>query len=943
MLTFLYCNAESEKLFNDAMKEGKMTVNITNTLIQGEAGVGKTSTRHILFNEPPPKVRTSTPLAEPPVQTRVNKPTSQSAAKNISDVKARSLGGSWQAFSDSQLQEIVTDVIAATHQLNERAPFKISCANEISELGISDEFMQIAKKSVRKERENFSSSSSQTENPNSPKSVEIHSCDNSSNITICEDRSENDQFEEIAQRSVHGKTTADKRNSHILSEEMPNKTSHYEHSGRVAPCSSDFQIAFANIRSKIVYLTDKKKSQSFEAASDIFGTDWIYFIDSGGQPHFHNLLPHFVHGISVALFVHRLSRKLDDYPIVEYFEKDQSLAAPYESPLTTEDTLKCLVRSMQSHTVDGKKPKLVFIGTFLDEIRKSMETLPEKNEKLLTLLTTDFVDQLVFCTKDLRVPELIFPLNAKNPDDNEQRVCTKIRLAVESSHSRKVDMPIWWFVLEIILKELSNKLGRKVFSKRECLEVAYWLGISDDALDVALQFFHYQHIFHYYPGILPNVVFSSPQVLLDKLTELVKDAYFMRGNSSSSSEQALDPVSGSWMKVRNQGIVTLEFLSSFKQHYQFEDNLFTPPDLLKIFMKHFILTPLSTDELHHVVDFTSPLIKYYMPSLLDVLPPSKLENHRTFSSSAFPLLIQFPNGWPRAGVFCCLQVYLIQQKKWRLVLKNRKPKLITQNCVMLFPPESTCIVTLIDAFSYFEIHVQAEPRVCQEDCPKIKDDILSGIHASCKILRYHNDQPHLSFFCLCSLSCTNPYSSGSSLSLKQRHAAELLLKKGSLRCTIDETITNRIEDRHTIWLPECEWIRLFLYAHQVFLYIGEIFTKTKAAPDPAIDALLQKYGLTNDDVDQECSNEHILEISKNLVKWKLLSLHLRLNQADIETVENNAAHDIELMRLQALMKWKSVSVTRNFAATYRVLLKALLKCECSEKAQQLCELLKSNH
>ena len=316
-------------------------------------------------------------------------------------------------------------------------------------------------------------------------------------------------------------------------------------------------------------------------------------------------------------------------------------------------------------------------------------------------------------------------------------------------------------------------------------------------------------------------------MLLDKLTELVKEAYFMRGNSQCSSEQAFDPVSGSlvhpvsgsWMKFKNQGIVTFEFLSSFQQHYQLEDNLFTTPHLLKIFMKHFILTPLLTDELHHVVDCTSPLIKYYMPSLLDMLPLAKLESHRTFSSSAFPLLIRFPNGWPRAGVFCCLQVYLIQQRKWRLVLKNQKPKLISQNCVMLFPPESTCIVTLIDAFSYFEIHVQAEPRVCQEDCPKIKDDILSGIHASCETLRYKNDQPHLSFFCPCSLSCTNPYSSGSSLCLKRRHAAELLMKKGSLRCTIDETITNRVEARHTIWLPECEWIRLCMYTNLSFVFI----------------------------------------------------------------------------------------------------------------------------
>ena len=90
-----------------------------------------------------------------------------------------------------------------------------------------------------------------------------------------------------------------------------------------------------------------------------------------------------MHGISVALFVHRLSKKLEEYPAVEYFEDDLAIGDPFQSSISTEDTLKCLVRSTQSHTVNDEKPKLVFIGTFLDEIWKSSETIQEKNQKLL--------------------------------------------------------------------------------------------------------------------------------------------------------------------------------------------------------------------------------------------------------------------------------------------------------------------------------------------------------------------------------------------------------------------------------------------------------------------------------------------------------------------------------------------------------------------------------
>ena len=881
------------------MKEGKISVNMKNALIQGEAGVGKTSTKHILFDKPPPKVRTSTPLAEAPVHIRVDNSTTQSSwpqAKNVSDVKVQSFGTSWRACSDSQLQEIVTDAVAAIS--NKRLPGGSPLDSDLSNTVIADdsvdardEFMQIAKQSMHNERKNVSvqekdpfshdSAHSTTEvqpqgslperddfteiaqksvyreikpnkglpgddpqknylsntvvaddsvdefmqiaklsvhNERENISVQMkhsfsHNIANSKievqprgSTVICQAISESDDFAEIAQKSVYGErieTIRDKKSTPASSEIAPNTSSHSRDISDKVSDTNAFQTAFASIHNRIVYLSDKKKSESIESSTNIFGTNWIYFIDSGGQPHFHNLLPHFVHGISVALFVHRLSGRLEDYPIVEYFDNDQSVSVPYKSSISTEDTLKCLVRSMQSHTVDDQKPKLVFIGTFLDEIRKSSETLSEKNKKLLKLLTPEFVDQLVFCTD---LDQLIFPVNAKNPSDHEKRISAKIRQAVESSPSRKVDVPIWWHVLEISLKELSSVLDRMVFSKQECLEVAHQLKISDDALIEALKFFHHQHIFHYYPDILPNVVFSSPQVLLDKLTELVKDAYVMRVNPSSSSEHAHESLSGSWLKFRNRGIITLEFLSHFKQHYRFEDNLFTPPDLLKIFMRHLILTPLSTPEFHHVVDFNSPSIEYYMPSLLDMLSLAELECHRTFNSAAYPLLVRFPNGWPRAGVFCCLQVYLIQQLNWELVLGDAtgKPKLIAQNCVMISPPDSTCIVTLIDSFSYFEVHVQAKPHICKSICPVILNYILKGINASCRTLRYNNDRPHIAFFCSCDLTPTSSASaSGTASGPPQRHAAKVFKKEGSLRCTIDGTTTHEAEDRHTIWLHEC--------------------------------------------------------------------------------------------------------------------------------------------
>ena len=730
---------ESKELFSEAVKAGSVSVNMINTLIQGEAGVGKTSTKCILFNEPLPRFRTSTPLAEAPVQIRVECPVSQGDRSptgprdvQVFGVKVESAGSTWNRLDGEELERIVVEAISAINSTR-------------------DTDIQSHSVSSPHPRQVLAESSAVNRSP--PK-------ENQTNTS-----------------TVFHTSHAD--NGTNASEGISESTS-----------ESELQAAVASIYGQIVDLVGEQISFGNTNADEILGSNWIYFIDSGGQPHFHNLLPHFVHGISVALFVHRLSRKLEQYPMVEYYEGDQAIGEAYRSSLTTEDTLKCLVRSMQSHTIDDEKPKLVFIGTFLDKIRQSSETLVEKNEKLLKLLTPEFADQLIFCQGDLE--SLIFPLNAKSPSAHEGKMAELIRSIVESSPSRKVTIPIWWYVLEITLKRLSAHFDRMILSKRECLEVAFQLDISESALIEALKLFHKQHIFHYYPEILPDVVFTSPQVLLDKLTELVREVYSMKRSHSDFHA----PKSGKWRIFRDQGILILEFLKRFKKHYV--DNLFTPSDLLRIFMRHLIITPLSTEELHKDVDFTSNSIQYYMPCLLDMLSLTELDSHRNHSLVACPLLIRFPNGWPRAGVFCCLQIYLMQLLHWTLVLNRGKPKLFAQNCVMLSPPYSTCRVTLIDSFSYFEIHVKAESDVCRKMCPTILSQVLSGIDASCRTLRYNNDRPHLAFFCPCALA--TPSSPSAASDPPQHHAAELFEEEGSLRCTIDQSVTFRVDSNHSVWL-----------------------------------------------------------------------------------------------------------------------------------------------
>ena len=49
--------------------------------------------------------------------------------------------------------------------------------------------------------------------------------------------------------------------------------------------------------------------------------------------------------------------------------------------------------------------------------------------------------------------------------------------------------------------------------------------------------------------------------------------------------------------------------------------------------------------------------------------------------------------------------------------------------------------------------------------------------------------------------------------------------------------------------------------------------------------------------------------------------------------------DVELKRLYTLQKWRSKGIVTGTAVTYRVLIEALLKCECSNSAIAVCKLI----
>ena len=388
----------------------------------------------------------------------------------------------------------------------------------------------------------------------------------------------------------------------------------------------------------------------------------LHIIDSGGQPQFHEILPIFLQKLSFYVFVFRLSDELTKQPVVEFYVDGKPLSTPYTSAQSIEQLLQHCVQTMHSHrSSPGSEddcPQIMILGTHVDEEKKSEETRDEKNKKILKTLSPLFEKQVLY--HNLSAKEVIFPINAKVPGDNEKAITEQIRQVLLGNSLVKpaADIPLKWFALEILLEEMAQALQQGVLSKSQCITVAIEkLHFEEDAVDAAFKYLHQLSVLHYYPSILPNVLFANPQILLDKVSELVFKSVEIK---ELPKKQAL---CGEWRKFHEFGCVSVKFLSQevFMKHYV--PGLFETNDLVMLFQKLLIFAKISDSEL-------------FVPALLRNLSSKDVDKHRLSADSFVPpLVLVFPGGVPRQGIFCSLLCWLVS-------LDNHSPAPWSITCLL---------------------------------------------------------------------------------------------------------------------------------------------------------------------------------------------------------------------------------------------------------------------
>ena len=197
---------------------------------------------------------------------------------------------------------------------------------------------------------------------------------------------------------------------------------------------------------------------------------------------------------------------------------------PYMSYLTNEQVIRRDLLAIQSGANrSGEAPNLAFVGTFLDQQHTCAETPDEKDGQLRSMITEILPEEQVqqcVISKSGSLGQVTFRVNTRTPSDEDYETVRQLNNKLNEQSRVEPNLPLKWFGFELALRKLMEQLKRQILSLKECEFIGSKLEFDPPSLKACLNYLRQLHILTFY-DILPNTIFGSCQVILDKITELV--------------------------------------------------------------------------------------------------------------------------------------------------------------------------------------------------------------------------------------------------------------------------------------------------------------------------------------------------------------------------------------------------------------------------------------
>ena len=114
-----------------------------------------------------------------------------------------------------------------------------------------------------------------------------------------------------------------------------------------------------------------------------------------------------------------------------------------------------------------------------------------------------------------------------------------------------------------------------------------------------------------------------------------------------------------------------------------------------------------------------------------------------------------------------------------------------------------------------------------------------------------------------------------------------------------------------------------------------ILIPTSVMAGITFEELIAHVGISVDELNKPCCDDHIASISLFLANWQTVAPHLGLTETDEEDVEEEGKKTQD-KRFKTLRKWKSKN---SFKATYQVLVDVFLNLGKADLAEKVCRLV----
>ena len=507
----------------------------------------------------------------------------------------------------------------------------------------------------------------------------------------------------------------------------------------------------------------------------------IRVVDSGGQPQFHEVVSIILRAVTGIVSVFKLSESLGVHGEVVFYKDGEQGNDPYKSYLTNEQVIRhdlLAIQSVASHSGTEEIPSLAFVGTFLDQQHACPEETPDqKDERLHSMITEILPEQLqqsvISNSGSLR--QVTFRVNTRTPSNEDYETAGRLKKALMNlSQVKPKNLPLKWCTYEVALRKLMATLERQVLSRQECEFLGQKLEFDPLSLKACLHYLRKFHIISFYDE-LPNIVFGSCQVILDKITELVTLSLELKKKNRTTL--------GVDRKFHQQGILSLDILRSEACSKHYSSKHFTPEDLLKVLKSLFIVTEVGPGE-------------YLMPCVLevsDIFPSPPVPKGNVKSS----FVLHFSKKSPMLGIYCCTISYLLTVAGWKLFSKGGEVVQVARNSIAFqLPQELPGKLTFLDPLSsYLEVVVEMPAMIAEEHSTslyrEIRDTFLAGVEQAMRTLNYEVRTPELSFLCpeQSSLCSTSP------------HLAVVNLTHSLLTCSISpDSVAIPLTPNQKMWL-----------------------------------------------------------------------------------------------------------------------------------------------